>query len=48
LGRGTGVFLDVYNSAAGTIEDVTERRREIVINKFNIDRKYPNFPIPTV
>jgi hypothetical protein len=48
LGRGTGVFLDVYNSAAGTIDDVVERRREIVINKYNMERKYPNFPVPTV
>jgi len=45
LGRGTGVFLDVYNSAAGTIDDITERNKEVVINKFNRDRQYPNFPI---
>jgi hypothetical protein len=42
-GRGTGIFLDVYNNAAGTIEDVVERRNEIRINKFNSSRIYPNF-----
>lgn len=45
LGRGTGVFLDVYNSAAGTIDDVVERKNEIKINKFNSSKPYPNFPI---
>lgn len=45
LGRGTGVFLDVYNETAGTIEDVTERKSEIKINKFNSSRTYPNFPL---
>ena len=45
LGRGTGVFLDVYNSAAGTIDDVLERKNEIKINKFNSSKPYPNFPI---
>jgi hypothetical protein len=42
-GRGTGTFLDVYNTAAGTIEDVTERKNEIKINKFNSSKTYPNF-----
>jgi hypothetical protein len=45
LGRGTGVFLDVYNSAAGTIDDITERKNEIKINKFNSSKTYPNFPL---
>lgn len=45
LGRGTGVFLDVYNSAAGTIDDVVERKNEIKINKYNSSKPYPNFPI---
>lgn len=44
LGRGTGVFLDVYNSAAGTVDDVLERKNEIKINKFNAQNPYPNFP----
>jgi hypothetical protein len=42
-GRGTGIFLDVYNTAAGTIEDVLERKNEIKINKFNSSKTYPNF-----
>lgn len=43
LGRGTGVFLDVYNDGAGTIEDLTERKKTIVKNKFNASKTYPNF-----
>lgn len=27
MGRGTGTFLDVYNVNAGTITDVTERKK---------------------
>lgn len=45
LGRGTGIFLDVYNESAGTIEDLTERKDQIKINKFNSAKKYPNFPL---
>jgi hypothetical protein len=43
MGRGTGIFLDVYNNTAGTREDVTERISEIRINKYNSNRTYPNF-----
>jgi hypothetical protein len=43
MGRGTGVFLDVYNTEAGTITDVVERKNEIKINKFNSSKPYPNF-----
>jgi hypothetical protein len=43
LGRGTGVYLDVYNDGAGTIEDLTERKKTIVKNKFNASKTYPNF-----
>ena len=32
LGRGTGIFLDVYNPTAGTSTDVAERKNEIKIN----------------
>jgi hypothetical protein len=42
-GRGTGVFLDVYNNAVGTKEDVFERKNEIKINKYNSSKPYPNF-----
>jgi hypothetical protein len=44
-GRGTGVFLDVYNTAAGTSTDVVERKNEIKINKFNASNTYPNFQL---
>jgi len=43
LGRGTGNFLDVYNNNAGTIIDITERKNEIKINKFNQNKTYPDF-----
>lgn len=42
-GRGTGVFLDVYNEEVGTKEDVFERKNEIKINKYNSSKPYPNF-----
>ena len=42
-GRGTGVFLDVYNNEVGTKEDVFERKNEIKINKYNSSKTYPNF-----
>ena len=45
MGRGTGVFLDVYNEGAGTREDILERRTEIRVNKYNSSNKYPNFQI---
>jgi hypothetical protein len=44
-GRGTGVFLDVYNTAAGTSDDVMERRMEIRVNRYNASNTYPNFQI---
>ena len=42
-GRGTGIYLDVYNQTAGTREDVNERTSEIRVNKYNSSRTYPNF-----
>jgi hypothetical protein len=42
-GRGTGIFLDVYNQTAGTREDVNERISEIRVNKYNSSRTYPDF-----
>lgn len=44
-GRGTGIFLDVYNENAGTGIDVNERKNEIKINKYNSSKPYPNFAI---
>ena len=43
MGRGTGVFLDVYNDGAGTITDIFERKNEIKINKYDKFKTYPNF-----
>lgn len=43
MGRGTGVFLDVYNDTAGTSIDVFERKNEIKINKYDKFKTYPNF-----
>ena len=45
LGRGTGIFLDVYNPTAGTSTDVAERKNERKINKFNSTKPYPNFAL---
>lgn len=42
-GRGTGVFLDVMNDSAGTLEDNIERKNNIKINKYNKSNVYPNF-----
>jgi hypothetical protein len=42
-GRGTGVFLDVYNTNAGTVNDIAERKDDIKINKFNQSKTYPDF-----
>lgn len=43
LGKGTGGDLDVYNNNAGAIQDIIERKKEIIINKFNQDKTYPDF-----
>jgi hypothetical protein len=43
MGRGTGVFLDVYNDTAGTSTDIFERKNEIKINKYDKFKTYPNF-----
>jgi hypothetical protein len=40
LGRGTGSFLDVYNGLAGTSVDITERKNEIKINKYQPNKPY--------
>lgn len=44
-GRGTGVFLDVYNQSAGDSVDIAERKNEIKINKYNSSKPYPDFQI---
>lgn len=40
LGRGTGVFLDVYNDAAGTSVDVFERKMNIKFNAYQPNKPY--------
>lgn len=44
-GRGTGVYLDVYNDNAGTVEDLADRKNQIKINKYNSKNGYPNFQL---
>lgn len=41
-GKGTGKFLDVYNQSAGAIQDILERKSEVVINEYK-----PNSPYTT-
>lgn len=43
IGRGTAVFLDIYNQNAGTSTDIMERKDDIKINKYNSNKTYPNF-----
>jgi len=45
LGRGTGIFLDIYNESAGTLTDNIERKDTIKVNKYNSANKYPNFEL---
>lgn len=42
-GKGTGVFLDVFNEAGGAKFDIIERKNNIKINEYNSKNKYPNF-----
>lgn len=42
-GKGTGGDLDVYNETAGNNLDNVERKKEIVVNKFNSSKTYPDF-----
>lgn len=39
-GKGTGIFLDVYNESAGAIQDILERKSEIVINEYKSNNPY--------
>jgi hypothetical protein len=39
-GKGTGGFLDVYNENAGAIQDILERKAEIVINQYQVNKPY--------
>ena len=40
MGRGTGIFLDVYNDNGGTIVDIAERKNEIKINEYQPNKPY--------
>lgn len=39
-GKGTGIYLDVYNQNAGAIQDIIERRTQIVINEYQFNKPY--------
>lgn len=39
-GKGTGGFLDVYNQGAGAIQDIIERKAEVVINEYQPNKPY--------
>jgi hypothetical protein len=39
-GKGTGIFLDVYNQNAGAIQDILERKEEIKINEYQPNKPY--------
>lgn len=39
-GKGTGSFLDVYNQGAGAIQDIIERKSELVINEYQESKPY--------
>lgn len=39
-GKGTGTFLDVYNQNAGAIQDILERKAEVVINEYQPNKPY--------
>ncbi|NBO23058.1 hypothetical protein EBU94_06960 [bacterium] len=39
-GKGTGVFLDVYNQQAGAVQDIIERKNEIKVNEFQPNNPY--------
>ena len=38
--RGHHGFLDVYNQGAGAIQDIMERKSEIVVNKYKEVKPY--------
>ena len=39
-GKGTGNFLDVYNEGAGAIQDILERKSEVVLNQYKSNAPY--------
>jgi hypothetical protein len=43
-GRGTGNFLDVYNQSIGTRTDILERKNEIKVNEYQVNKPYTTPP----
>lgn len=43
MGKGTGNFLDVYNTNAGAVQDIMERKTLIVGNEYKPNSPY-TFP----
>ena len=39
-GKGTGQFLDVYNQNAGALQDIIERKAEVVVNEYQPNKPY--------
>lgn len=39
-GKGTGGDLDVHNQNAGAIQDILERKAEIVVNEYQPNKPY--------
>ena len=39
-GKGTGGDLDVHNLNAGAIQDILERRAELVVNEYQVNKPY--------
>ena len=39
-GKGTGGDLDTFNESAGAIQDILERKSEIVINQYKANSPY--------
>ena len=39
-GKGTGGFLDIFNENAGAIQDILERKSELVINQYKSNSPY--------
>ena len=42
-GKGTGIFLDIFNENGGAKFDIVERKNQIKINKYNKKKDYPDF-----
>lgn len=43
-GKGTGNFLDVYNTNAGDIYDLKQRRDNLVVNQYQFNKPYTTPP----